>query len=67
MKKNLEASQNPYEEYKKIILNPDTPSFESLGRCRRKFQEAGKYVGEKRQERMEESEAMRDWAILTEY
>lgn len=35
---------------------------ESITRCRRKFQEAGKYLGEKRQKRMEEEEKVREWA-----
>ena len=67
MKIKLENDPNPYLVYKDIILNKDTPSFESLGRVRRKFQEVGKYVGEKRQERLEEASNVKDWAIETNY
>jgi hypothetical protein len=41
-----------------ILAKDSTPAMESIRRIRQKFQENGNYVGEKRQKRLEESEAV---------
>lgn len=41
-----------------ILAEENTPAMESIRRIRQKFQENGLYLGEKRQKRLEESEAV---------
>lgn len=66
-KSKLNSSKDPWTELKWIVKNSDTATMESLSRVRRKFQEAGYYVGTKRQEKLEEASAVRDWANQTRY
>ena len=47
-----------YPEFKKMIMNESTPTMESIRRIRQKFQEDGKYVGQKRSQRMEEKQTI---------
>jgi hypothetical protein len=56
-----------YNGYERIFLAKSTPSFESISRVRRKFQEAGLYIGKSRDQRMEESKKVSDWANDTDY
>jgi hypothetical protein len=51
-----------YNSFKAILLNDDTPTMESVRRVRQKLQESGQYVGEKRADRMKESESVREWS-----
>jgi len=67
MKSCFDGSESGYAAFKKLIMSNKTPTFESLTRVRRKFQEAGMYIGTKRMEKMEESEKVRDWANTTSY
>lgn len=43
-------------------MDENTPTMESITRCRRKYQESGLYVGENRKERLQEAEDVRLWA-----
>ena len=51
-----------YIKLKGLIMDKNTATMESVRRVRQKFQEGGKYVGEKRKYRMDESERVREWA-----
>jgi hypothetical protein len=56
------SGEEAYEVFKEVLMDEDTPTMESVRRTRQKFQQEGKYHGESRQERMEESNKVRDWA-----
>lgn len=56
----LSMGEQAYAVFKKILLNEKTPTMESVTRARRKIQESGLYQGEKRQERLEESETVKE-------
>jgi len=55
--------EEAYIKLKTVIMHEDTPTMESIRRIRQKYQENGLYVGEKRQERLVESECVKDWAV----
>lgn len=54
--------ENAYLNFKSWLLKNDIPTFESVTRIRRKFQEANLYVGTKRNHRLNEEGLVRDWA-----
>lgn len=62
LKGTLEKSFDPYSDFRALLLDKKVPSFESLARIRRKFQEAGQYVGTKRDVRGKEESEVREWA-----
>ena len=66
LRENLKSS-DPYESFKSIMLDPKTPTMESIRRTRQKFQESGKYLGEKRAKKLEEASNMKDWALENKY
>lgn len=41
----------------------DMPSFEAISRARRKIQEQGRWVGTRREERADEAEGVKEWAL----
>ena len=49
-----------YQVLKNIILDSETPKFESIRRSRQKIQEAGVYQGKFRDERLGEQENVKD-------
>ena len=52
--------EDAYMKLRKIILEKDTPTFETLSRCRRKIQEAHEDLrGKNYKERKEEAEEVR--------
>lgn len=52
-----------YMSFKKMLLDPKTPTMESVRRVRQKIQENGEFVGERRQQRMEEAKEVKQWAL----
>lgn len=60
-----ETLGDKYKNFKSFLLADDFPTFESVTRIRRKFQEEGKYHGTKRKQKLESAEDMRDWANRT--
>lgn len=50
-----------FNKFKTILMQKDTCSMESVRRTRQKFQEKGKYVGTKRQVKLEEAEAVQEF------
>lgn len=54
-----------YQILKQMVLDEDTPKFESISRARRAIQETGKYQGKFRLERMKEQEAVKE--VLSGY
>lgn len=59
---NLKAhlGDEAYSHLKEIIMDTNTPTMESIRRVRQKLQEQGKYVGEKRKERLEEADKFKE-------
>lgn len=53
--------EEAYQQFKAILLDDNTPTMESIRRIRQKFQEDNKYVGENRDERLQESHSVREW------
>jgi len=49
-----------YKALKAVIMHEDTPTMESVRRVRQKLQEEGKYQGNKRKDRLEEADGMRE-------
>ena len=54
LKNNLNSAKDPYLMLETLVYDSETPTLESITRARRKIQEAGRYVGEKRKQRLEE-------------
>ncbi len=52
----LAIGNDAYEKFKKILLDEDTCSMESVRRVRQKFQEEGSFIGKKRQAKLDEAE-----------
>jgi hypothetical protein len=50
-----------YTQFKDILLDKKTPTMESVTRARRKIQESGNYQGEKRAQRLDEQESVRQY------
>lgn len=63
----LRNSQDPWVTFRHVLYDDDTAMPESIRRIRQKFQEAGLYVGEKREARLRESEEVRLWALSQDY
>lgn len=49
-----------YLVLKRIIMDEKTPTMESIRRVRQKIQEEGTFIGEKRAQRLEEEQKVRD-------
>jgi hypothetical protein len=60
---NLQGAirEHGYAGLRKIVCDPATCSMESVRRTRQKFQEGGRYLGEKRQERLREEVEVREY------
>ena len=63
----MRSASDPWVAFKDVLYDGDTAMPESVRRIRQKFQEAGKYVGEKRKKRLEEAESVRQWAFDNNY
>lgn len=59
--KKLQMAEDPWGALIRLIHSPECCTMESVRRVRQKFQEQGMYLGTKRQERVTEAEAMRDY------
>lgn len=60
--RRLRGADDPAKEWLDIEMDPRIPSRESVRRTRQKFQQDGLYLGEKRAERLEEEDRVREWA-----
>lgn len=54
--------EEAYDNFKTWLLNNNIPTFESVTRVRRKFQEQGKYLGTNQHIKAQEELAVREWA-----
>jgi len=64
LKNEINSNNNSYSILRKIILNKNTPSFESLSRARRKIQENNNLlIGNNIKERQIECENVKHWSL----
>lgn len=61
LRRRMDNSKDPYETFKRVVLDKDTPPMESIRRVRQKFQEGGQFIGKHRTERLEEAERVKKW------
>lgn len=59
LKKSL--GQDAYNKFREWLLSNEVPANESITRCRRKFQEDGKWRGEKYELRQDEEGVIREY------
>lgn len=52
-----------YSEFSQVVKAKEIPTFESLTRVRRKYQENGKYLGKRRKQKMQNADDMKRWAV----
>ena len=64
----MKQAEDPFTVLIEISLK-EAPSFETIGRCRRKFQEVGEYLPDESvvAGRKQEEHKVRDWAKETDY
>ena len=56
-------AKDSFKEMANILLKKQVPAIESIGRARRKIQEAGRWVGTVRDERKALEKKVSDWAV----
>jgi len=49
-----------YRDFRTLLMEKETVTMESIRRMRQKFQESGKYIGNKRKFKLDEAEIVRE-------
>lgn len=62
-----ELGEVAYRKFERILLDKNTVTMESIRRVRQKFQEQGKYVGTKREEKLAEAEEVKTYITSRRY
>ena len=54
-----------WSDFRKMILNQDTPALPSVTRIRQKYQQDGEYIGSKdrRKQRLSMVDSVAEWAV----
>lgn len=57
---NTPSMSDPYTTFKTILMDENTPTFESITRVRRKLQAEGKFLGTNQEEKQAEADRVRE-------
>ena len=63
MEEVVNNSKNPFRTFCDFLYQKKTPTPVSVVRCRAKIQEAGYFIGTRREEKLKIAEKMSDWSI----